>query len=772
MASFDWILAGQAGRGQRPANEGLLAVLFMVSLVTAASIGAQSARAVDNAEAASGPPLTVAVFVSSRNDQCYDDGRIAAIKRLALAEQHRINASGGVHGRPLDLKFLDDQRDETKSVANMRSALSAPTLLSMIGLSSSTRGKAVFDSVGPEIDASKVPYISDISVSSLFAGYANVYTTRASQDEVRAPVMAGFTRAIGYQRPALVGRAGAVYVEALGDGLKRSDGGKGGGLVADLRVTVDDNAIADDGLSQMVQTLREANPDIVYVLVGSRSTPQLIKALTAAGMSPALFVWRISSLPDDIVSGYPNAIYELAWEDLPEVYNNRIRKRIAKDDAAQWTFEGEKVASAPGWSNGDCKARDKSDELPADPLISDNLRAITTGAQYADMVALVAAAARESPRGADIRDLRATILKQLQTSYSAGTGAFKGSFENWSFDAKTRTATRMPFVVIQPQGLGRKQLAPIQFVRTRDGSLAQTATLYLDVDMIKAHRINENEQSFFAEFYLSMRASDGASLDKIEFANAYIDPVSSRRQLTIESIHAGGKSVAYPETMKIYKVSGRFLFDPELRDYPLDTQLFTIDLQPKSGDAPFIIQPPPLQLRDRTMATDGWEPVAQYVGTDEDFVPVVDAFTHSPSVVPFYKASFSWTLKRQTTDYIFRVVVPLAFILIVAYLSIFIPRSNFEAIVTIQVTALLSAVALYLALPALESDSATLSDRMFVFVYMLVAVMIAISILRVNKLVASRNWIIWILDTLHVVGIPILVALAGLYVYGKSLTVA
>jgi hypothetical protein len=290
--------------------------------------------------------------------------------------------------------------------------------------------------------------------------------------------------------------------------------------------------------------------------------------------------------------------------------------------------------------------------------------------------------------------------------------------------------------------------------------------------MIKAHRINENEQSFFAEFYLSMRASDGASLDKIEFANAYIDPVSSRRQLTIESIHAGGKSVAYPETMKIYKVSGRFLFDPELRDYPLDTQLFTIDLQPKSGDAPFIIQPPPLQLRDRTMATDGWEPVAQYVGTDEDFVPVVDAFTHSPSVVPFYKASFSWTLKRQTTDYIFRVVVPLAFILIVAYLSIFIPRSNFEAIVTIQVTALLSAVALYLALPALESDSATLSDRMFVFVYMLVAVMIAISILRVNKLVASRNWIIWILDTLHVVGIPILVALAGLYVYGKSLTVA
>ena len=56
-------------------------------------------------------------------------------------------------------------------------------------------------------------------------------------------------------------------------------------------------------------------------------------------------------------------------------------------------------------------------------------------------------------------------------------------------------------------------------------------------------------------------------------------------------------------------------------------------------------------------------------------------------------------MKRQTTDYFLRVVVPLGFILIVAYLSIFIPRAHFEAIVTIQVTALLSAVALYLALP-------------------------------------------------------------------------
>lgn len=58
------------------------------------------------------------------------------------------------------------------------------------------------------------------------------------------------------------------------------------------------------------------------------------------------------------------------------------------------------------------------------------------------------------------------------------------------------------------------------------------------------------------------------------------------------------------------------------------------------------MQPPPLQLRDRNVLSDGWTQ-AQFVGYDEDFVPVVDAFTHEPSVVPFYKASFAWLMQQR-----------------------------------------------------------------------------------------------------------------------------
>lgn len=149
-------------------------------------------------------------------------------------------------------------------------------------------------------------------------------------------------------------------------------------------------------------------------------------------------------------------------------------------------------------------------------------------------------------------------------------------------------------------------------------------------------------------------------------------------------------------------------------------------------------------------------------------MPTIDAWTHRQSIVPFYKASFVWLMQRQATDYYLRVVVPLAFILAVAYLSIFIPSIHFEAIVTIQVTALLSSVALYLALPKLDADSTTLSDKIFLFAYMAVSIMIAISILRVIRVVAEAPLLKRIVTLVHMMLMPILVIAMSIYVYRAS----
>jgi len=376
------------------------------------------------------------------------------------------------------------------------------------------------------------------------------------------------------------------------------------------------------------------------------------------------------------------------------------------------------------------------------------------------MVELAAQAARTEGRDATLEDMRDAVLQAMGETYAAGRGAFKGQFENWSFFPDVRTRAQTPFVIILPHTLGRTQLAPIQFVRTRQGNLSRINTLYLDVDMLRTYAIDNDRRSFYADFFLSLRASDRIGFDDIKFTNAFIDPRTNGPHLTKETIYGGGPTDAYPESMRIYRISGRFRFNPDFADYPFDTQQFSIDIQPRSGDTQFIVQPPPLSLRDSSLNVENWDVLEQYVSYANDLVPVVDAFTHQPSIVPFYQSRFVWQMKRETTDYYIRVLVPLMFILIVAYLSIFIPQSNIEAIITLQVTALLAAVALYLSLPQVDSDTATVSDRIFVLDYMMASLMIFISIMRMN--VRAHKWRLLnrVLVVTHVVLIPILVAVS------------
>ena len=88
---------------------------------------------------------------------------------------------------------------------------------------------------------------------------------------------------------------------------------------------------------------------------------------------------------------------------------------------------------------------------------------------------------------------------------------------------------------------------------------------------------------------------------------------------------------------------------------------------------------------------------------------------------------------------------------------------------TIPVTALLSAVALYLALPKLDANIETLSDRLFLFTYLMLIVIIAITIARVNRRIEPIGWLKKSLAVLHIVAIPAMVAAMAYIVYQSSM---
>ncbi len=738
-------------------RRGLVTISMPLLLATliVLSIGARAVQAQDEALAAGGPPVSIALLVNSDVDRCYDRGDVAAIERLAGLTQEKINSRGGINGRQIELAVLDGRRDEDQTIANVRTALGLQQLLAMIGVTSSTRGEKVFAALGDEIKASGVPFISHISVSDIFSNAPNVFSTRPSQEAERVPVMAAFAAEMRFQKIAFLGREGAAYIKAIGAGLKQSK--IADKMVADHRITRTgrgSNARLDaSALDAAISDIKAKGTDLLVLAVGTSVSDEVIDRLKAAEYTPAIMLVGDLSRLSGQLDNYPNAIYQLDWDAVPEVAQDSVRNVVTQSTPEDWLFEGTKIEDASGWTDGSCDA----DYEPA-PFSATNLRAIGYGAQFADMIALVAEAASGAGRGAELKAMHNAILKALGETYAAGRGAFQGRFENWSFFADVRTRSQTPFVVILPQSLGRTQLAPIQFVRTREGTLRRIDTLYLDVDMLRTYAIDNDARSFYADFYLSMRASDRVGFDDIKFTNAFLDPRTNGPQLVKETIYAGGPSDAYPQSMRIYRVSGRFRFNPDFANYPFDSQQFSIDIQPKSGDKPLIVPPPPLLLRDKALRVENWDQTNQYVSYTSEFVPIVNAYTHEPSIVPFYQTRYVWQMKREANDYYLRVLIPLAFILIVAYLSIFIPQSHLEAIITLQVTALLAAVALYLSLPQVDSDIATVSDRIFVLDYMMVSLMILISIMRIN--VRNRKWRVIDVSLIisHVVMIPLIVA--------------
>lgn len=732
-------------------------IWFVAMALVILVLGSHSVRAQDEALAAAGPPVSLALLVDSDIQRCYDRGHLAGLERLVGLEQENINARGGINGRPVEITILDGQRDTDRTIENVRTALELPDLLAIIGLTSSTRGEKVFATLGDQIRESGVPVISHMSVSDIFSGYPNVFSTQPSQEAERVPVMAEFVAQVGFRSVAFLGRDGPSYIRAIRDGLRDSKvadriladhliGTTGRGWRARLDERALEAAIAD---------MKAKQSDLVILAVGTAISDDVLKKFADARFTPAIMLaGDISQVADQLSETYQNAIYQLDWGTVPEVVQDPVRNFVTQNNPEDWLIEGAKLADAPGWKDGTCDP-----DYEPDPFSRTNLAAIGYGARFADMVALVAEAASTEGRGAALEAMHKAVLRALGERYAAGRGAFKGRFETWSFFPDVRTRAQTPFVVILPHTLGRTQLAPIQFVRTRQGGLRRIDTLYLDVDMLRTYAIDNDRRSFYADFYLSIRASDRLGLDDIKFTNAFIDPRTNGPHLTKETIYGGGPTDAYPQSMRIYRISGRFRFNPDFANYPFDTQQFSIDIQPRSGDKQFIIQPPPPALRDAALSVENWDLASQYVSYTHDIVPVVDAFTHEPSIVPFYQTRFVWQMTRETTDYYLRVLVPLMFILIVAYLSIFIPQSHLEAIITLQVTALLAAVALYLSLPQVDSDTATVSDRIFVLDYMMVSLMIFISILRIN--VRARKWRLLnrVLVITHTVMIPLLVAI-------------
>ncbi|MGI9351366.1 MAG: ABC transporter substrate-binding protein [Rhizobiaceae bacterium] len=699
-----------------------LAALFLLP--------ALSARAQTTGSQAPEPFYKVGVFISSENDGCFIPGDVRAIRQFTTKRMIEINAAGGVNGRKLRLEFMDEFDDVDNIKRLVEQAISDPSMIAMVGLNSSTRGVQVVERIGQ----SGIPLISEISRNDLFAPYDNIFAlTSAVEDEL--DVVRKFVENSNFAAPAFIGQKGNLYIESINQALADRAGAKPVDQTHWLSIDTSDYSIANiNDADRIIDDLISQKADFLFLAIHSTPGVEFLKRLRQRDISMPVFILlgnlgRMQQLMKD--DPYPSDMYIRTRGNAPFVLNERLSQRIWKAVAQNWIFQSMRASE----NKSTCKEREKPKPI-TDVNDSRNHRAINFGVRYRDMLSLIAETANAPGEAQEVVSIRKRIKNGLH-DLRQGRKIFRGWWHDWAF-TRHRAVAENSFIVRLDPRVGEMELAPTQYQLTPLG-LEQVPVVYISIDMIRLFAVNSNENSFQTEFYLSFRSNGDIDINDIEFTNALRAQFSKETLINIRQIHARDGARFLPADLNLYKISGKFMFDPDLSRYPFDKQRFSISFQPSNAARPFIIQPPPITLANQSFEIDGWRPDTQYVGSDQDIIAVLGDHVSEQNIIPLYKFNFTWTMTRITTDYYLRVLVPLIVILITTYLSVFIPANRLESVVAIQVTALLSSIALYLSIQKLNFEHATISDQIFVITYVAITLMLACSVVRV-QLVTRDYW--------------------------------
>ncbi len=595
-----------------------------------------------------------------------------------------------------------------------------PNLIAMIGIWNSTRGAGVVERIGQ----SGVPLISELSVETLFAAYPNIFTlTRSVRDE--QDVFRSFAHD-GYQKLAFVGAEDDLYTKAYYDQIRQL--GTDAEVVSTLwlKGSLEENTEAVD---RAVKEIKSSGAQLIFLSIGSKRGGPFLQRLSAEGIAIPVFIGlgSINGVAGPSAAGrdYPGTLYEIAEGGIANLNNERLEQLMRRPDS-----------------------------LPAGSQYSPY--AVGYGARYADLVALIAEAAAGSP-APEPQSIRNHLSTEI-ARFTRGERVWRGWAQDWSF-TKERASAEHSLLVWRPMGQIGSTLAPIQYVRSGGADLNRVPVLYIHLNMVRIFHVDSSDKSFEAEFFFTLRSNRLVPIKEIEFTNAELSQETAQPLINIREVDQQGDAAKGEPVTRVYKVNGRFRFEPDLNKYPFDQQIFSISFQPAKISAPFFIQPPSEKLRNHPFSVDGWRIDNHYVGTNELIIRSIGGTTGEERVIPYYNFNYTWVMKRQVIDYVLRVIVPLTFILIVAYIAIFIPRSEFEAIMGIQVTSLLSAIALYFALNQPGADDATLSDIIFVMAYAAISSMIVLSVLEVNSTIATSGRALRIIHVIQVYLVPV-VALA------------
>ena len=207
--------------------------------------------------------------------------------RLGIQAAFReANARGGVHGRRLELRTLDDAYEPEKAIVNTRALIDGndDPVFALIG----AVGTPTSRSAAPIAVAAAVPYLAPYTGASFLRELRNVVNLRASYNQETEEIVDYLRNALGLSRIAVLhqddsyGRAGLQGVlEAL-----RKRGMEPAGVASYVRNTT--------AVKTPVLDLRASNPEAVVLVGAYKPVAAAIAWARHIGFHPVFFTISFS----------------------------------------------------------------------------------------------------------------------------------------------------------------------------------------------------------------------------------------------------------------------------------------------------------------------------------------------------------------------------------------------------------------------------------------------------------------------------------------------
>ena len=691
------------------------------------------------------PPIYIAVMVPGEEVGANATKRSITSIQMYLDE---INENGGINGHPLKLISIDDQGTVAGAEAAIDSIYKDNQAIIVLGNIYSDPASAV----GEKLSEYKIPAITAGATAPQVTidhpWFFRVVPNNISQGET---IAAYAHKVLGFETAVIVYEDNQ-YGQSLGDGFEATFQSLGGEVFSKSAATSRSETLEQD-VAEIVSQIEEV-PDMIFLATYKASGAATITALKQSGINipviggddigdPAF----VNSFADDIVQDvlYLNNVYAAS----PLIYD------VASEAALQ--FREDYI--------------DRNNEKPT------WFSATSYDSALIAVKAMIDAGISADP--AQLEADRQKVRDQL-AKYNAPSRAVSGISGDLYFDKDNNVVHPIAMGIFENKNFIS---APIQLHSILDQDVYddfdearmsgdifylgkhpvyKTKIVYVGADINEFSQIDvDDKHNFIVDFYIWFRYTGDLELKRISFENTD-DPVELQPVNTAQ----------YGDiTYELYRVKATFSGSYDLFEYPFDHHKLQIKFHHPDCNRHEIIFVPDLlgmgdindtdvllasfeQSRAFEPITD-WFPVTGwfYQDTIHEYTNRGDPKLFGQKLdIQYSRFNISIEVRRDVIRFISKTLLPLLFIITLAYLGFFLPGDQFETITGLMTGTLLSVVFFHVELSdRLRVGYTVIQDYLFYIIYGMLTVELFLSIIawhkKEDKKIARR--LFWVMRAIY-----------------------